>query len=412
MAVSKLEKIEGGVTAAQGFQAAHTGAGIKYSGRDDMAMIYSELPCRSAGTYTRNVVKAAPVEFDRMRTENTADLHAVVINAGIANACTGAQGLKACQETADQAAKLLNIKSNAVLVASTGVIGMQLPMDKVLAGVSAMVPKLAPGLSAGHDAAKAIMTTDTHPKECAVTFEIQGKKCTIGGMTKGSGMIHPNMGTMLCFITTDCEIEKWALMEALKTCVNDTFNMVSVDGDTSTNDTCVLLANGAAENPLITMDTDAYQTFVDALHFVTKDLAKQIAGDGEGASHLFIAKVLHAGNDADARTLAKAVITSNLTKAAIFGKDANWGRILCALGYSGVYFRPENVDLYFESANGKMKLVENGVALNYSEEEATKILSAEEVTAICDMKSGESCAEAYGCDLTYDYVKINADYRS
>ncbi|MDD6667138.1 MAG: bifunctional glutamate N-acetyltransferase/amino-acid acetyltransferase ArgJ [Lachnospiraceae bacterium] len=412
MASSNIQKIEGGVTAATGFMAAHTGAGIKYTGRDDMAMIYSPLPCRSAGTYTRNVVKAAPVEYDRMRTENTGDLHAVVINAGIANACTGAQGLKACQETSDKAAELLGIRSNAVLVASTGVIGMQLPMDKVFAGIEAMTPNLSETIEAGHDAAKAIMTTDTHPKECAVTFEIQGKKCTLGGMTKGSGMIHPNMGTMLCFITTDCEIEKWALMEALKASVNDSFNMVSVDGDTSTNDTCVLLANGAAGNPLVTMDSEDYQTFLEALRFVTKDLAKQIAGDGEGASHLFIAHVLHANSDSEARVLAKSVITSNLTKAAIFGKDANWGRILCALGYSGVHFHPENVDLYFESENGKIKLVENGVALNYSEEEATKILSAQAVTAICDMKDGEAEAEAYGCDLTYDYVKINADYRS
>lgn len=405
-------KIDGGVTSAKGFQAAHTGAGIKYSGRDDMAMIYSELPCRTAGTYTKNVVKAAPVQFDRMRTDNTGNIHAVVVNAGIANACTGALGLKCCQETADVTAEALGVRSDSILVASTGVIGFQLPMDKVAAGVQAMVPILSDSREAGHLAAEAIMTTDTKPKESAVTFEIQGRTCTLGGMTKGAGMIHPNMGTMLCFLTTDCEIEKWALMDALKDAVKDSFNMVSVDGDTSTNDTCIVLSNGAAENPLITRESEDYSIFLEAIRTVTKDLAKQMAADGEGASRLFEAKVIHAASEKDARVLAKSVITSNLTKAAIFGKDANWGRILCALGYSGVNIDPERVDLTFVSDKGQIQLIENGVALDYSEDLATEILSSDAVTCICDMKQGEDTATAWGCDLTYDYVKINADYRS
>lgn len=405
-------KIDGGVTSAKGFQAAHTGAGIKYSGRDDMAMIYSELPCRTAGTYTKNVVKAAPVQFDRMRTDNTGNIHAVVVNAGIANACTGALGLKCCQETADVTAEALGVRSDSILVASTGVIGFQLPMDKVAAGVQAMVPILSDSREAGHLAAEAIMTTDTKPKESAVTFEIQGRTCTLGGMTKGAGMIHPNMGTMLCFLTTDCEIEKLALMDALKDAVKDSFNMISVDGDTSTNDTCIVLSNGAAENPLITRESEDYSIFLEAIRTVTKDLAKQMAADGEGASRLFEAKVIHAAREKDARVLAKSVITSNLTKAAIFGKDANWGRILCALGYSGVNFDPERVDLTFVSDKGQIQLIENGVALDYSEDLATEILSSDAVTCICDMKQGEDTATAWGCDLTYDYVKINADYRS
>lgn len=410
--INQMIKIDGGVTSAKGFQAAHTGAGIKYSGRDDMAMIYSELPCRTAGTYTKNVVKAAPVQFDRMRTDNTGNIHAVVVNAGIANACTGALGLKCCQETADVTAEALGVRSDSILVASTGVIGFQLPMDKVAAGVQAMVPILSDSREAGHLAAEAIMTTDTKPKESAVTFEIQGRTCTLGGMTKGAGMIHPNMGTMLCFLTTDCEIEKWALMDALKDAVKDSFNMVSVDGDTSTNDTCIVLSNGAAENPLITRESEDYSIFLEAIRTVTKDLAKQMAADGEGASRLFEAKVIHAASEKDARVLAKSVITSNLTKAAIFGKDANWGRILCALGYSGVNFDPERVDLTFVSDKGQIQLIENGVALDYSEDLATEILSSDAVTCICDMKQGEDTATAWGCDLTYDYVKINADYRS
>ena len=407
-----MEKIDGGVTAAKGFLAAHTAAGIKYQGRDDMAMIYSKVPAVAAGTFTRNVVKAAPVKWDQQVVGESPFVQAVVMNAGIANACTGQEGMGYCKETADAAGSALGIPSQAVLVASTGVIGMQLPMDRLRAGIGAMVPKLEDTRQAAATAAQAIMTTDTHKKEAAVTFTVDGKTVTVGGMSKGSGMIHPNMCTMLAFITTDLAISHELLQEALSSVVDDTYNMISVDGDTSTNDTCLVLANGMAGNTKITEKNADYQAFVEALFEVNKTLAKMMAGDGEGATALFEVKVINASSKAEAVTLAKSVVTSSLTKAAIYGHDANWGRILCALGYAGVDFDPEKVDLYFESSNGRLKIIENGVATGYSEEEATKILTADAVTAICDMKQGDAEAPAWGCDLTYDYVKINADYRS
>ena len=399
-----MEKIDGGVTAAKGFLAAHTAAGIKYQGRDDMAMIYSKVPAVAAGTFTRNVVKAAPVKWDQQVVGESPFVQAVVMNAGIANACTGQEGMGYCKETADAAGSALGIPSQAVLVASTGVIGMQLPMDRLRAGIGAMVPKLEDTRQAAAAAAQAIMTTDTHKKEAAVTFTVDGKTVTVGGMSKGSGMIHPNMCTMLAFITTDLAISHELLQEALSSVVDDTYNMISVDGDTSTNDTCLVLANGMAGNTKITEKNADYQAFVEALFEVNKTLAKMMAGDGEGATALFEVKVINASSKAEAVTLAKSVVTSSLTKAAIYGHDANWGRILCALGYAGVDFDPEEVDLYFESSNGRLKIIENGVATGYSEEEATKILTADAVTAICDMKQGDAEATAWGCDLTYDYV--------
>lgn len=407
-----MKKIEGGVTAAKGFQAACTAAGIKYKERLDMALLYSEVPCHTAGTYTTNVVKAAPVLWDKDITENSKFTQAVVINAGIANACTGAEGYAYCKDTAVKAAEVLNIPEKSVLVASTGVIGKQLPMEKIKDGITAMVPTLGDTIEDGHKAATAIMTTDTCPKEIAVEITIGGKTVTIGGMCKGSGMIHPNMCTMLSFITTDAAISKEMLQRALSENVNDTYNMISVDGDTSTNDTVLLMANGLAGNKEITMENEDYAIFLEALNEVNTCLSKKIAGDGEGATALFEVKVIGAESKEQAVTLSKAVITSSLTKAAIFGHDANWGRILCAMGYSGAQFDPEQVDLYFESKAGKLQIIENGVALDYSEEEATKILSEPEVTAIADVKMGEATATAWGCDLTYDYVKINADYRS
>ena len=407
-----MEKIDGGVTAAKGFLAAHTAAGIKYQGRDDMAMIYSKVPAVAAGTFTRNVVKAAPVKWDQQVVGESPFVRAVVMNAGIAYACTGQEGMGYCKETADAAGSALGIPSQAVLVASTGVIGMQLPMDRLRAGIGAMVPKFEDTRQAAAAAAQAIMTTDTHKKEAAVTFTVDGKTVTVGGMSKGSGMIHPNMCTMLAFITTDLAISHELLQEALSSVVDDTYNMISVDGDTSTNDTCLVLANGMAGNTEITEKNADYQAFVEALFEVNKTLAKMMAGDGEGATALFEVKVINASSKAEAVTLAKSVVTSSLTKAAIYGHDANWGRILCALGYAGVDFDPEKVDLYFESSNGRLKIIENGVATGYSEEEATKILTSDAVTAICDMKQGDAEATAWGCDLTYDYVKINADYRS
>lgn len=407
-----MKQIKGGVTAAKGYEAASTVAGIKYQGRTDMALIYSQVPCVSAGTFTTNVVKAAPVKWDRQIVDSGAGVQAVVVNSGIANACTGEEGMGYCKETAEAAAKALNIDAAGVLVGSTGVIGMQLPMQKLVDGIQVLAGKKAEGLQSGHDAALAIMTTDTVEKEMAVEIEIGGKTVTIGGMSKGSGMIHPNMCTMLAFITTDAAITKEALQKALSEDVEDTYNMISVDGDTSTNDTAILLANGLAGNQEITYASPEYDTFKEALHMVNETLAKKMAGDGEGATALFEVKVVGAESIKQAKTLAKSVVCSNLTKAAIAGHDANWGRILCAMGYSGAQFDPEKVDLYFESKAGKIQIIENGVAVDYSEEEATKILSEDAVTAIADVKMGDCTATAWGCDLTYDYIKINADYRS
>ena len=407
-----MKIITGGVTAAKGFQAASTAAGIKYQGRTDMAMVYSEKPCVAAGTFTTNIVKAAPVKWDQDIVYNHPSAQVIICNSGIANACTGEEGVGYCRATAKAAAETLNVDENSVLVASTGVIGMQLPIEKLSAGVKAMAPKLQGTLEAGNDAAKAIMTTDTKEKEVAVEIEVGGKTVTIGGMCKGSGMIHPNMCTMLGFVTTDACISKKLLQEALSEDVKDTYNMVSVDGDTSTNDTVLLLANGMAENPEINEKNEDYQKFYEALNYINTTLAKKIAGDGEGATALFEVKIIGAESKEQAVTLSKSIVTSSLTKAAIYGHDANWGRILCAMGYSGAQFDPEKVDLYFESKAGKIQIIENGVAVNYSEEEATKILSEDAVTAIADVKMGDCTATAWGCDLTYDYIKINADYRS
>ena len=407
-----MEIIKGGVTAAKGFRAASTAAGIKYQGRTDMAMIYAENSCKAAGTFTTNVVKAAPVKWDQEIVYHHPAAQAIVCNSGIANACTGEEGYGYCRETAKAAAEVLHVPENSVLVASTGVIGMQLPIEKLAAGVKQMAPELDGSLEAGNLAAKAIMTTDTVEKEAAVQVEIGGKTVTVGGMCKGSGMIHPNMCTMLSFVTTDVNISKELLQEALSESVKDTYNMVSVDGDTSTNDTVLLLAGGMAGNPEITEKNEDYEKFCQALNYVNTTLAKKIAGDGEGATALFEVKIIGAESKEQAVTLSKSVVSSSLTKAAIYGHDANWGRILCAMGYSGAKFDPEKVDLYFESRAGKIKIMENGVSTGYSEEEATKILSENEVTAIADVKMGDASATAWGCDLTYDYVKINADYRS
>ena len=407
-----MKHITGGVTAAKGFEAAGAEAQVKYQNRKDMAMVFSRTPCRAAGVFTSNVVKAAPVVWDREIVENASAVHAVVANSGIANACTGEQGREYCRQTAFAAAEALGIPETSVLVASTGVIGMQLPMDRITVGVKALAGTLSDTVDAGREAAEAIMTTDTHSKQVAVTIELSGKTVTIGGMAKGSGMIHPNMCTMLGFVTTDAAISKELLQEALRADVVDTFNMISVDGDTSTNDTLLVLANGCAGNEEITEKNEDYRTFCEALHEVNMTLAKMLAGDGEGATALFECRVIHADTKENARTLAKSVICSSLTKAAIFGHDANWGRILCALGYSGVRFDPEAIELFIESKAGRILIYQSGSAADYSEEEATRILSCPAVTALVDMKMGEEEATAWGCDLSYDYVKINADYRS
>ena len=407
-----MRQKEGGVTAAKGFCAAGAEAEIKYKNRMDMALIYSQVPCRVAGTFTSNVVKAAPVLWDKDIVENSPYAQAVVVNSGIANACTGKQGMECCEKEAKCAGELLGIPADSVLVASTGVIGMQIPEDRILQGIRKLAAAKTDTLEAGLDAAKAIMTTDTVHKQIAVETVLGGKTVTLGGMCKGSGMIHPNMCTMLAFITTDANISKKMLQKALSEDIVDTFNVVSVDGDTSTNDTLLVLANGLAGNEEITAEGPDYGTFCEALHYVTTYLAKKMAGDGEGATCLFETKVVGAATKEDARLLAKSVICSSLTKAAVFGHDANWGRILCALGYSGARFDPEKVDIYFQGSSGRIHIFGNGTACDYSEEKATKILSDPEVTVLADMHMGDAEATAWGCDLSYEYVKINADYRS
>lgn len=407
-----MRKIDGGVTAPMGFQAAGIAAGIKKENVKDMAMLYSTEPCKVAGTFTKNVVKAAPVIWDRDIVRGKGTARAVVCNSGVANACTGEEGMEYCRKTAEKAAEALGIAADETLVASTGVIGRQLPMDVIAAGVETLAGSLTDSREAGALAAEAILTTDTHKKEIAVELSLGGRTVRIGGMCKGSGMIHPNMCTMLGFLTTDAAISGELLHKALLADVQDTYNMVSVDGDTSTNDTVLLLANGLAGNPEITEEGEDYDAFCEALHGVNEYLAKQIAGDGEGATALFEAKIVGAESKEQARLLSKAVVCSNLTKAAIYGHDANWGRILCAMGYSGAQFDPEKVDLFFESASGRIQIIAEGVAVDYSEEEATKILSEKEVRAIADIKQGEATATAWGCDLTHDYIRINADYRS
>lgn len=407
-----MKIIEGGVTAAKGFEAAGVASGIRKHGRVDMAMVYSQTPCKAAGAFTTNVVKAAPVKWDQKIVKESEYVQAVVVNSGIANACTGAEGYGYCKDTADKVSEVLQIPSDAVLVGSTGVIGMQLPMDRIKKGVEMLAEEKCATLEAGTCAAKAIMTTDTCKKEIAVEVEIDGKTVTIGGMAKGSGMIHPNMCTMLSFVTTDVAISKSALQKALSADVEDTYNMISVDGDTSTNDTVLVLANGMAGNTEICEDSREYEIFAEGLRYVNEYLAKQMAGDGEGATALFEVRVIGAETKEQAKVLSKSIACSNLVKTAIAGHDANWGRIICAMGYSGAEFDPEKVDLFFESEAGKIQIVENGVSTDYSEEAATEILSKPIVIATADIKMGTEKATAWGCDLTHGYITINADYRS
>jgi len=405
--------IKGGVTAAKGYKAAGLRAGVKPGKTNkDMAMIFSDVPAVSAGVFTRNVVKAAPVLVDKETIQNNETARAVVINSGNANACTGAQGIANVKASMEEAAAALFIKPEEVLVCSTGVIGQQLPLDVILKGCNMLPAALSSELEGGEDAAEAILTTDTCKKQAAVTLELDGKTVTIGAMCKGSGMIHPNMGTMLGFITTDAAITKELLQKALSDLVEDTFNMVSVDGDTSTNDTVLVLANGLAKNTLIDTENDDYNTFKEALAYICESLSKQIAGDGEGCTRLFEVTAYGAASKEAAKVLAKSVVTSSLTKAAVFGKDANWGRIICAMGYSGVTFDPEKVDIVLESEEESLQLVKDGVATDYSEELATKILSANPVRCKVHVHDGDFEATAWGCDLTYEYVSINADYRS
>ncbi|WP_029504952.1 bifunctional glutamate N-acetyltransferase/amino-acid acetyltransferase ArgJ [Lachnoclostridium phytofermentans] len=406
-----MEIIQGGVTAAKGFKASGIYVGIKKK-RKDMALVYSTVPAVGAGVFTTNIVKAAPVKWDINLLKQNNAIQAVVLNSGVANACTGELGDINNEKMAKAVADALSLPVSSILTASTGVIGKQLPIEVIESGSKILVEELSDTIEAGLLAAEAIMTTDTISKECAVSFYLGEKKVTVGGMSKGSGMIHPNMATMLGVVTTDVAISKEMLQEVVSTDVVDTFNMISVDRDTSTNDSLMVMANGLAENELITEKGVAYQLFYEAFHYVTETLAKMMAGDGEGASKLLEVSVINATSKEQAITLSKSIITSNLVKTTIFGNDANCGRFLCAMGYAGVEFDPDKVDLFIESSFGKLQLVENGMATNYSEDFASKILSDKEVIAIADMKLGTASAKAWGCDLTYDYVKINADYRS
>ena len=405
-----MKEIKGGITAAKGFKSSSCAAGIKYKDRTDMAMVYSEKEAVCAGTFTTNQVKAACVKWDMLVNEKGL-AQAIVVNSGIANACTGREGFAACESVAGAVSDELKVDSDRVIVASTGVIGMQLPVDKLVAGVKTMSGTLDDSIEAGTASSKAIMTTDTVNKEIAVSVEIDGKEVIIGGMCKGSGMIHPNMCTMLAFLGSDVAITKELLQEAVSEVVNETFNMITVDGDTSTNDTFMIMANGMSGAAMTSKGRD-YDAFREALMYVCRNLAMRMAADGEGATKLFEAEVVNAKSKDDARTLSKAIVGSALSKAAIFGRDANFGRFLCAMGYSGAKFDEADVELYFVSKAGKLKVFDHGVPLAFDEEEAVRIMSEDAVTVYVNMNEGEGCATAWGCDLTYDYVKINADYRS
>lgn len=404
-----MKFIEGGVTAAKGFTASGIHCGIrKNQSKKDLAMIKSEVKAAAAAVYTQNKVYGAPITVTR---NNIADgyAQAVIVNSGNANTCNSDGVLKA-EMMCDIAADALNVQKNDVIVASTGVIGMSLDVTPI----ANHAEKLASQMSAdgGNDAAHAIMTTDTIPKECAVEIELGGKTVTLGACCKGSGMIHPNMATMLCFMTTDCKISPAMLQKALSDTVKDTFNMISVDGDTSTNDMVCVMANGFAENTEITEENADFEIFKAALKEVSVKLSRLIAGDGEGAQRLLECTVKGAPDEITAKKIAKSIICSSLVKTAMFGADANWGRILCAIGYTEGDFAVDTIDVYLSSCKGEVKVCEKGFGIEFSEEKAKEILLESEIVLTVCMNQGEAVATAWGCDLTYDYVKINGDYRT
>ena len=403
-----MKIIEGGVCAAKGFSANGVHCGIrKNKTKRDLALIYSEKKANVAAVYTTNLVKGAPLTVTK---NNISDgyAQAVICNSGNANTCN-ANGIEIAEQTCEYVAKELGIDAKDVVVASTGVIGQPLDIEPIKNGI----PSLVAGLGANSQlAAEGIMTTDTKLKEIAVSFNIGGKECKIGGIAKGSGMIHPNMATMLVFITTDCAISSEMLSKALSNDIKNTFNMTSVDGDTSTNDMVTVLANGLAENDEITCEGEAFDEFMKALNTVNVYLCRAIAADGEGATKLLECKVSGAKDEATAKTVAKSVICSSLLKAAMFGADANWGRVLCAIGYSGACVDVNKIDVSFASSKGEILVCENGAGVDFSEEKAREILLEDEIDIIIGLGSGDASAVAWGCDLTYDYVKINGDYRT
>ena len=405
-----LKWIDGGVCAAQGFQAAgiHVGVKSKNAEKKDLALIVSDVMCAAAAVYTTNAVKAAPILIDQLHLAD-GKAQAIIANSGNANACAP-KGEENAEKMCAAAAKALGLSPENVVVSSTGVIGQTLNISIIEAGVPTLVSSLSPTAAGSDAAAHAIMTTDTVKKEAAVETQVGGKTVCIGGIAKGSGMIHPNMGTMLCFLTTDCAISPAMIHAALLDTVGVSFNRISVDGDTSTNDTCCVLANGLAGNAEITEKNADYAAFVEALQTLCIQLAKEMASDGEGARHLMTCTVTGAADTASAETLAKSVISSTLTKAAIFGADANWGRVLCALGYSGVDFDPNQVDVSFASAAGVIQVCAQG--LDFDEDKAKTILTEHDVEIQVSMGQGSGCCTCWGCDITYDYIKINGDYRT
>ena len=408
-----LKEVKGGVCAAKGFKAAGVHAGVKKNSnpdKNDLALILSEKECTAAGTYTLNRVKAAPVYVTMEHLEDGV-AWGVVANSGNANACCPMSHENA-KAMAQAAADLTGRKAEDFVVASTGVIGQTINIEAIQKGLPAAAAKLAANEAASDSAACAIMTTDTVKKEVALSCEIGGKTVTVGGIAKGSGMIHPNMGTMLCFVTTDCAITHEMLEDALRDIVCKSFNRVTVDGDTSTNDMCVVLANGMAGNELIEWKNEDYHKFYELLSTLCKTMAKKIAADGEGASRLLTCVVKNARSEECAERLAKAVVGSSLVKAAMFGADANWGRVICAMGYSKAPFRPEYVDIAFASAAGEILVCKQGAAVAFDEDQAKKILTQSEIAIDINVNDGEDSAECWGCDLTYDYVKINGDYRT
>lgn len=398
--------INGSITAPRGFLAQGVCAEIKTKDKKDVAVIYSPVKCNTAAVYTTNKVRAACIDINQNHLKDGM-AQAIAVNSGNANACTGEQGFEDAIQMAKVTAEELHIEPADVVVASTGVIGVFMPIDKVENGIKEAAGSLSP--EGAHNAAMAIMTTDLINKEIAVEIEIQGKTVHIGAIAKGSGMIHPNMATMLAFITTDVVIDSKCLEKLLKDSVDQSFNMISVDRDTSTNDMTVIMANGLAANPCIdNCDSEEYKLLKEAVDFINISLAKMIARDGEGASHLMEVKVINSADYETARLIARSITGSNLTKAAVFGADANWGRILAAAGYSGADFDPNQADIYL----GEEKMAQNGMGLNFNEEKALQELQKDAVIITVDLKAGEYSATAWGCDLTYDYVKINADYRT
>lgn len=404
-----IKEIEGSITAPKGFSATGAHIGIKKK-KKDLTIVKSEVPAVATGVFTKNLVKAAPVLWNQQAVNNK--ISGMVINSGNANACTGELGFKHTEIMAQTLAICLNVKKEEIVVSSTGVIGVHLPIEKVVEGIKTTVTSLESTREAAKRAAEGIITTDTYTKEISIEIEIEGKPVRIAGMAKGSGMIHPNMATMLSFVTTDADISKELLDKSLKDSVEDTYNMISVDGDTSTNDMVLVLANGMAQNTPIIDENENYFKFKTALDYVNKYLAKQIVNDGEGVTKVLEVLVKAASTKEDARKIAKSVICSNLVKTAFFGEDANWGRILCAAGYSGASFNPEKTSIGFSSLGGEILLFTNGEPINFDEDKALQILKERKIQIIISLQDGIAEATAWGCDLSYEYVKINGEYRT